>query len=438
MKKTKKQNPKSQKNQTAVAIPPGIHTATGSARQIRTLADEQAPILTDYIRQYVGTAMPTPTPLSAVYLNKDRIWATQVYMELYGYDLYDEVEHDPHVSAIMGQRKLACAGLEYQIVPASNDPRDLGIAELVQRALDGVSGISTDFYELLDSVGKGFSVSEVLWGIDPDGYIVPVEIVNRPQRRFQFDAETREPKLRKLENPFFGDPLPARKFIVHRNGSKYNNPFGDALDQNIYWMWLFKRNVMKFWVQHTQTSAAPIPIMEIPQNADADLKAEAMNLVSQIRSGAYGTIPENFKMLWAEAKNAATAGETFESFIRFANDEMTKCVLGQLLTTEAGSSNGHGSHALGAIHQTVRTDILEYDAKALADTLSATLVRWIVELNFGAVVRYPSFQFLIDEPEDVVSRSQAILNLKNAGYAVTKEYIESELGVELEGESSAV
>ncbi|HLX12664.1 MAG TPA: DUF935 family protein [Bacteroidota bacterium] len=149
---------------------------------LRALLDEQAPILNDYIRQYVGTAMPAPTPLSGVFLNKDRVWATQVYMELYGYDLYDEVERDPHVSAIMGQRKLTCAGLDYRIVPSSNSSRDANIAAFIDQSFDQLTGVSRVFLELLDAIGKGFSVSEILWSIDPSGAIVPAERSRRYQR----------------------------------------------------------------------------------------------------------------------------------------------------------------------------------------------------------------------------------------------------------------
>ncbi len=398
------------------------------------LSNEEASVLTDLVRMYVGNALPYPAPSSGVYLNPDTILQRQTYLDFAGYDLYDQVELDPQVSAVLMTRKLAVAGLQWRIKPASDKPRDMRVAEVATEKLLQVPGLFQDLVELLDALGKGFAVSEVIWGVDRDGYVVPNEILNRQQRRFQFDATTRWLKVRKLDNAFYGDPVGPQKFIVHRNSQRYENPFGDALDQRLYWLWLFKRTVTKFWMNHAQSSSAPVPLVKIPAKSLQAVKTEALAVAEQIRSSAYGYIPADWDILWAESKNVATTADTYEKFIRWADEQIAKAVLGQTLTTEGSGSNGSGSRALGAVHNSVRGDIVLYDAKSLADTLSHTLLRWFCDLNFYNLQRYPSFEFVTEDSVDIVRTAQAIATLRNAGYKATREYVEKTMQIPLDEE----
>jgi len=306
---------------------------------------ETASILTDYLRQYIGPISQTPTPGSGIFINWDRVLRTQTYQELAWYDMYDEVERDPHISGIMRTLKLATSSLEWRVAPADESGRSKAIASFVETNLKQMRSFTQDLYELLDAEGKGFAVSEVVWEVDYETRVK--SLLNRPQRRFQFDAVTREPKLRTTANPYYGEDLPPRKFIVHRVSAKYENPFGDALDQSLYWMWLFKRTVIKYWMTHLDVASAPVPFVQHPANANKALKDEALAIASQMRRSGYGRLPDNFKIIWAESQSSAQTAASYEKFQDFCNAEMTKCVLGKVLTTEVSAKGGDGSMALG-------------------------------------------------------------------------------------------
>ena len=399
----------------------------------KLMRDEVAGILGDIIRQYVGAASPFATTQSGVFMNADRVLLTQSYLELYGYDLYDEVERDPHISAVLMTRRLAVAGLEWFVQPSdSKDAKATEMASWVEEELHEIPSFTQDMVQLLDATGKGFAVSEILWDIDPeDGRIVPTDVMNRPQRRFQFDAVSRELKLKRLDAPFYGVPLPKRKFIIHRNSQLYENPFGDPIDQRLYWLWLFKRNITRFWMQFCEQSAAPVPIVSHPANANAALKAEALSVAQQIRNGGYGRIPSTFTIVWAEAKSSESAGKSYDLFLRWANDEISKCVLGQILTTEASGHSGTGSRALGGVHQTVRQDIMEFDAHSIEDTLNATLVKWMIDWNFADVKKYPRFQFKLEAPTDLSQIADSVMKLKQAGYKLPVDRLSEMIGTEI-------
>ena len=84
---------------------------------ISIMQDETASIVTDYIRQYVGILSKTPEPGSGIFLNWDRVLRTQTYQELAWYELYQEVERDPQISAVLSSAKLNVASMRWDVSP---------------------------------------------------------------------------------------------------------------------------------------------------------------------------------------------------------------------------------------------------------------------------------------------------------------------------------
>jgi phage gp29-like protein len=386
----------------------------------QAVLNEAAGIWTDYIRQYVGVISGNGFNVQgqrAIYMNQDRVQRWQTYQELAFYDLYAEVQRDPHVSAVLTSAKINVAGMKYDIdayKPNKKEkasPRDESIADFVRMALKKTGYFPQHMYNLMDAVGMGFSVSEVIWEMTDEGVLIK-DILNRPQRRFQFDAVDRSLRLRNLDAPYYGIPLPDKKFITFSTSGQWSNPFGDPMCQNIYWMWLFKKTVLKFWMQHLQTGAASVPIVQHPTGADATLKAEALSIAQQIRNGSYGRIPANFEIQWAESKNAMLSAEAYSAFIRFCNDEISKCINGQTLTTEASAGNNKGSFATSKVHQLSQSARDE----ALASTMNATVIKWLVDFNFDKVEGYPEFRFDLEEPDDLKTEAEIIKSLSEAGY----------------------
>jgi len=105
--------------------------------------------------------------------------------------------------------------------------------------------------------------------------------------------------------------------------------------------------------------------------------------------------------------------------------------LGQVLTTE-GSAGGSGSRALGEVHSDVLRLRAKYSAKALAATLNTSLIRWIVDANYGNVDLYPRFEFVTEDPTDRKEEVEIINTLKSAGYKAKREWVEERIQIELD------
>jgi phage gp29-like protein len=386
---------------------------------------ETASILSDYLVQVIGDVNS-----NSVIINQDRVAKTQSYKELIQFELYAEVAHDPHVSSVVNTLRIMIASLEWEIKPFSESARDKAIAKFVRDNFEGLDNFSQDLYELNDAIFMGVAWSEIIYKIEKEVRLQ--KLMNRPQRRLQFDGVTREPKLRSKENPFYGTALPENKFIIHRAASTHENPFGDALAQNVYWLWVFKRVVLKFWASHLEVGVAPVPIVKHPAGKNSTYKAEALDIAKQIRSGAYGRIPDNMEVLWAEAKNMAAAGSTYKDFEEFCNSEITKAILGQLLTTEGSSSGGAGSRALGDVHMQVLQSRIIFYANALACTLNSTAVKWLVDYNYASVDGYPKFTFVTKQAVDRKTEAEIIKILKDSGFTVKHTYIEDVLKIPIQ------
>lgn len=103
------------------------------------------------------------------------------YMEL----AEDIEERDLHYSAVLRTRRLSVAGLPITVEAASDDRRHMEHADLIRRWLDECV-LEEALFDILDAIGKGYSVHEIVWRTEP-GRTWPERFIYRPQRWFDPD-----------------------------------------------------------------------------------------------------------------------------------------------------------------------------------------------------------------------------------------------------------
>ena len=89
-------------------------------------------------------------------------------------ELFEEMEEkDAHLFSQMQTRKLAVTGLDWEVQPFSpDDEQDKAIAEWIKDQLLGIENLDDILTDLLDAIGKGVSIMEIVWGVDSDGFDV--------------------------------------------------------------------------------------------------------------------------------------------------------------------------------------------------------------------------------------------------------------------------
>jgi hypothetical protein len=184
-----------------------------------------------------------------------------------GLDLYDEIERDPQVGCELGKRRMALLGREWRIDAGAADPRAERARDLVERALKAAR-FNQAVEKLLDAVLKGLAVVEVMW-VMRGGEVMPAELRGRDPMRFRaaLPPDGAPPPAPEAAPPAFvlrlltrsapteGVPLPARKFVAHRFGARYENPWGLGLGSRLFWPVFFKRQ----GIGSAATPPAPAP-----------------------------------------------------------------------------------------------------------------------------------------------------------------------------------
>ena len=163
----------------------------------------------------------------------------------------------------------------------------------VNTALDQVSGafdqVAAKVNKAFDAIGKGFAVSEILWGYD-EGHVVVGDIRSRHQKRFFWDTVDDSFKVRTQEAPE-GIELPKNKFIVHKYKARSGHPSRAGVLRVVAWMYLFKNYTLKDWVAFCEVFGMPLRLGKYQPGASEDDKRALMQALVAIGADAAGIFP---------------------------------------------------------------------------------------------------------------------------------------------------
>ena len=375
-------------------------------------------------------------------------------------ELAEEMEEkDLHYLAVLGTRKHAVSQLDLVVRAVSSSADDQRAAAMVREMIsDGPIQLDGAMFDILDAIGKGFSATEILWDRSGREWF-PGELKWRDPRWFAFDWISGEQMLvRTLQGEgepipvgditrprhFGGDlplvpgwsqdniavqpmtaPLAPFKFIVHFAKAKAGLPVRGGL-RAAGWSYLFKNYVLKDWVTFTEVFGQPLRVGKYHPGASEKDKQALLQAVSNIGTDAAAIIPESMLIEFTEAHQTGSA-ELYERFCSYLDAQVSKAVLGQTLTTEMPRSGG--SRAAAEVHDTVRRDILNADAKRLAATLARDLVRPIVDLNMGPQARYPKIELGLPDDSDVKVFAEIVAMLADRGLRISQKTILDKLGI---------
>jgi phage gp29-like protein len=318
-------------------------------------------------------------------------------------------ERDPHYSSVLSTRKRAVAGIEPSVNAASDDKKDVEIADAVRDLIERPEfpGLITD---LLDGLGKGYSVCEIIW--DQSGAKwVPVEYEWRDPRFFVFDRESGQ-KLRLLDEGATceGNPLPSFKFIAHMPHLKSGIPIRAGLARLAAVSWMCKSYTLADWMAFAEVFGMPLRLGRYGQDAterDIDILKMA---VANLGTDAGAVLPDSMRIDFQDAAKSAGGPELFPRLAEFLDRQMSKAVLGQTMTTDDGSSQAQAN-----VHNDVRLDIKNDDGRQVGATINRDLVKPFVDLNYGVQERYPIVKIKEEEPEDITALAEVLSKLVPLG-----------------------
>lgn len=325
-----------------------------------------------------------------------------------GLKIYDDLERDPHVFAVIQKRKLSVIAREWRVDAASEAAADVAVAEFVKTVFKSLA-FDQICLALLDSILKGFAVVEIDWQ-NIDGYWLPKSVEARDQRNFVFDKEKRL-RLLTSKAPFEGMELDPRKFITHSSGSKNGDPYGLGIGSRLFWPVFFKRQGLSFWLTFAEKFGTPTAVGKFPKNTSDDQQIALLEALRSLARELAIVMPKDVEIEYIEAQRNGTI-DTYAKLVNYQDDQISEAVLGETLTTNI---KGEGSRAATETHNEVRLEISKADADLLSDTLNQTLIKYIVELNFPTA-KLPTVWRIFTEKEDLEKRAKIDNILMANGY----------------------
>ncbi len=329
-------------------------------------------------------------------------------------------EHDAHYAAVLSSRKRAVSSLNIQVKAASEDPKDVEIADAVRTLTEQPEFIDM-LDDALDALGKGSSAIEMLWDTTSTRW-TPKEFVWRDPRLFRFHPDKRRTLQMKRDDMEEGEDLTYGKFITHMPKLKSGLQIRTGLARVAAWSYMLKGYTLRGWAAYNEVFGMPLRVGKFDKSASEEDKAKLLQAVIGIANDAAGIIPKEMDIEFIT--NSSRGGDSlFERFSEYLDKQVSKGVLGQTMTTDDGSSL-----AQAEVHNDVREDIQRSDARQAASTLSRDVVRPFVDFNFGVQSAYPVILIEVVEAEDLERMANVLGTLVPLGLRVQMSEVRSRIG----------
>lgn len=364
----------------------------------------------------------TPQTLATIFKEAD---AGDVYRQA---ELFEEMEEkDTHLFSQLQTRKNAVLGLEYAVAPYSKSPEDKKIAKFINDVFYSLDDFDDALLDMLDSIGKGFSLMEILWDVTKSEVGVSgLQWIHQKRSLFYernngvWDKSYEMPRIMTEAEPVNGEIMPPFKLVYHRYKARSGYDTRAGVLRVCAWMYLFKNYAVKDWVAFAEVFGMPVRVGKYDASASTEDKAALISAIRSLGSDAAGIISKNTEIEFVETVKNTGTNNLFETLAMFCDKETSKAILGQTLTSQEGSS---GSYSLGQVHNQVRHDLIQADCEALSKTLRFQLIRPLVGYNFGWDKPLPWFNFTFEEAEDLKMLSEVYKNINGIGYPLTVEHI---------------
>jgi phage gp29-like protein len=332
-------------------------------------------------------------------------------------------ERDLHYAAELGKRKLAVSRLPVTVESASDDGRDQELADAVRALIKG-SSFRSLLKNLLDAIGKGYSVVEIIWQTGSQWR--PSRFEWRDPRFFQFDLVSRsEVRLRDEADLMNGIQLAPYKFLTHIHRGKSGIPIRGGIARLAAWAYMCKAYTVKDWLAFAEVFGMPLRLGKYGTAAKPDEIQILKTAVANLGTDAAAVFPESMQVELIEAGNKGGSADFFERLAKYLDDQVSKGILGQT----ASSSGTPGRLGDDKLQAEVRDDIRDDDAESLEETINRDLVRPFIDLNFGPQEQYPEVQIRAVENEDIASLVNALDKLVPLGLKVEQSVIRDKLGL---------
>lgn len=338
----------------------------------------------------------------------------------------DMEEKDAHIFSELQKRRRAVLNLEWSIVPPRNPSEaEKKDAAMLQELMEDMTELDDLILDMGDAILKGYSNHELEW-YQVEGFHL-ARVHHRDPSWFKSHPERRN-EIRLNDNSYEGAALQPFGWISHRHQAKSGYLGRSALARILAWPFLFKNYSIRDLAEFLEIYGLPLRLGKYPSGASDREKSTLLNAVMSIGHNAGGIIPKGMEIDFQEA--AKGAADPFEAMISWCERSQSKAILGGTLTSQADGKTS--TNALGNVHNEVRQELRDSDAKQIAATLTRDLVYPQYVLNgksFQSQRRIPRFEFNLTEPEDLAMFAENLPPLIDRGLRIPQAWVHDQLQI---------
>lgn len=318
------------------------------------------------------------------------------------YDLYSDILLDTHLSCVIEKRKNAilCSDIEFR---RNGEP-----VEEVNRHIRS-PWFNCLIADILDAKFWGFSLLQFYkdgewanYDLVPRKHVDPVKrIILRQQTDITGTSWDEYPDLL-----FVGSPREL-----------------GLLAKAAPWV-IYKRNTTADWAQFSEVFG--MPIQEYTYDTDDDdSRRRALEDSSNAGALAVFVHGKDTELKLVEAGNKTGSADVYERLCERCNNELSKLILGNTLTTE---SSEKGTQALGTVHKKVEDKVTLADQQYILDVLNYEMTDIFSML--GIPTDGGEFRFTVQDDVDPNTRINILSRLHNDFLLpVDDEYLYNEFNI---------
>ncbi|MFA5121897.1 DUF935 family protein [Zavarzinia sp.] len=329
---------------------------------------------------------------------------------------------EARLRSVYEKRRRKIVNRPWQVLPSADDPRGDEAADFAHRTLDAVPRFSRKvLYALTAAIGYGFQAVELDGHYDgqrlvlDSGRAVPAWALRHPQTA----AGVVDNDNWEFKGELDWQPVPRGKLLVWELDEGGSYVTGGLMFPAL-WVACFKNFTIKDWISFLEVYGVPLRLAKYPANYDINSpEIEVLaRAVIDIASDAGAIIPADMSIEFVKDMLAGSS-EAFQTMCAYLDESLAELFLGGTLTTSAGEK---GARSLGEVHQEETNEIVDWDARDLAEVLSDNLLKPLVIGAFGERPGYPQFTFDLTRIADLTKRSVIDTALLDRGVPMRADY----------------
>ncbi|MBL4774476.1 MAG: DUF935 family protein [Mariprofundus sp.] len=229
--------------------------------------------------------------------------------------------------------------------------------------------------------------------------------------------------IKQNDKKLFLSKLDDNRMVFHKHPIDIGEITDFSLASKLVWYFSLKHIALAHNLNYFDNVATPPLIAKTSGNED-----DIIDTLYTLKSACVGVFDKDDVVEYLKVDNKAD----FLNFIEYIDRQIATLILGNTLSTGEGKN---GSRAQSEVHENRQTEILRFDARLIAKTITAYLNRLekLNEPNAQGI----TFSFPLKQKKNLLDLSGVVKNLSDSGFLLDDEDIEAQFGFKIIGKKQA-